>query len=109
MNKKKMKQVVFEIMGVLISFLVLIPFLMVFLNSMKSKRQADLLQLSLTGISWEQFLENYGTVIPGGAACFQLPEQRGRYLSGGGAGSFMCLHGGICCGEKKNKGHEGGE
>ena len=63
MNKKKMKQVVFEIMGVLISFLVLIPFLMVFLNSMKSKRQANLLQLSLTGISWEQFLENYGTVI----------------------------------------------
>mgnify|MGYP002577394775 FL=1 len=50
-------------MGVLISFLVLIPFLMVFLNSMKSKRQANLLQLSLTGISWEQFLENYGTVI----------------------------------------------
>ena len=48
MNKKKMKQVVFEIMGVLISFLVLIPFLMVFLNSMKSKRQANLLQLSLT-------------------------------------------------------------
>ena len=63
MNKKKIKQVVFEIMGVLISFLVLIPFLMVFLNSMKSKRQANMLQLSLTGISWEQFLENYGTVI----------------------------------------------
>ena len=63
MNKKKIRQVVFEIMGVLISFLVLIPFLMVFLNSMKSKRQANLLQLSLTGISWEQFLENYGTVI----------------------------------------------
>lgn len=63
MNKKKMKQVVFETIGVLISFLVLIPFLMVFLNSMKSKRQANLLQLSLTGISWEQFLENYGTVI----------------------------------------------
>ena len=63
MNKKKIKQVVFEIMEVLISFLVLIPFLMVFLNSMKSKRQANLLQLSLTGISWEQFLENYGTVI----------------------------------------------
>lgn len=63
MNKKKRKQVVFEIMGVLISFLVLIPFLMVFLNSMKSKRQANLLQLSLTGISWKQFLENYSTVI----------------------------------------------
>ena len=45
MNKKKMKQVVFETIGVLISFLVLIPFLMVFLNSMKSKRQANLLQL----------------------------------------------------------------
>ena len=68
MNKKKMKQVVFEIMGVLISFLVLIPFLMVFLNSMKSKRQANLLQLSLTGISWEQFLENYGTVIRAASA-----------------------------------------
>lgn len=63
MNKKKRKQVVYEIMGVLISFLVLIPFLMVFLNSMKSKRQANLLQLSLTGISWKQFLENYSTVI----------------------------------------------
>ena len=50
-------------LGVLISFLVLVPFLMVFLNSMKSKRQANLLELSLTGISWNQFLENYGTVI----------------------------------------------
>lgn len=63
MNKKKSKQAVCEMLGVLISFLVLVPFLMVFLNSMKSKRQANLLELSLTGISWNQFLENYGTVI----------------------------------------------
>ena len=63
MNKKKSKQAVCEMLGVLISFLVLVPFLRVFLNSMKSKRQANLLELSLTGISWNQFLENYGTVI----------------------------------------------
>ena len=56
MNKKKSKQAVCEMLGVLISFLVLVPFLMVFLNSMKSKRQANLLELSLTGISWNQFL-----------------------------------------------------
>ena len=37
MNKKKMKQVVFEIMGVLISFLVLIPFLMAILVSSSVK------------------------------------------------------------------------
>ena len=55
---------------------------------MKSKRQANLLQLSLTG----DFL---GTVPgelryrnPGGAACFQLPEQRGRYL----LGAALVLH-----------------
>ena len=109
MNKKKMKQVVFEIMGVLISFLVLIPFLMVFLNSMKSKRQANLLQLSLTGISWEQFLENYGTVIREARLVSSFLNSAVVTFLGGGAGSFMCLHGGICCGEKKNKGHEGGE
>nr|WP_308628534.1 carbohydrate ABC transporter permease [uncultured Eisenbergiella sp.] len=63
MKKKKFKQAVCEMLGVLISFLVLVPFLMVLLNSMKSKRQANLLELSLTGISWNQFLENYGTVI----------------------------------------------
>lgn len=62
-RKKKMKQAVFEITGVLISFLVLIPFLMVLVNSMKSKRQANLLQLSLKGISLGQIAENYGTVI----------------------------------------------
>lgn len=63
MKKKKIMQAVCEMLGVLISFLVLVPFLMVLLNSMKSKRQANLLELSLTGISWNQFLENYGTVI----------------------------------------------
>ena len=36
-RKKKIKQAVFETIGVLISFLVLIPFLMVLVNSMKSK------------------------------------------------------------------------
>ena len=51
MNKKIIKQVVCEILGVLISFLVLIPFLMVFLNSMKSKRQANLLPVSYTHLT----------------------------------------------------------
>ena len=62
-GKKKIKQAVFETIGVLISFLVLIPFLMVLVNSMKSKRQANLLQLNLKGISLGQIVENYGTVI----------------------------------------------
>lgn len=62
-RKKKIKQAVFETIGVLISFLVLIPFLMVLVNSMKSKRQANLLQLNLKGISLGQIVENYGTVI----------------------------------------------
>ena len=70
---KKIKQAVFETIGVLISFLVLIPFLMVLVNSMKSKRQANLLQLNLKGISLGQIVENYGTVIKRGQAGIQLP------------------------------------
>lgn len=62
-TKKKIKQTIFEMAGILISFLVLLPFLMVLLNSMKDKRQANLLQLSLDGISLGQMVENYGTVI----------------------------------------------
>lgn len=74
-RKKKIKQAVFETIGVLISFLVLIPFLMVLVNSMKSKRQANLLQLNLKGISLGQIVENYGTVI-----------KEARLVS-----SFLCL------------------
>ena len=75
-RKKKIKQAVFETIGVLISFLVLIPFLMVLVNSMKSKRQANLLQLNLKGISLGQIVENYGTVIKEASP----PRSSGRYV-----------------------------
>lgn len=60
---RKIRSGLAEIVGVFISFIILIPFLMVLLNSMKSKRQANQMELSLTGISFSQFLENYTTVI----------------------------------------------
>lgn len=61
--KKRCRQLLFELSGILFSFIILIPFFMVLLNSMKSKRQANLMQLSFKGISLSQFLENYSTVI----------------------------------------------
>ena len=109
MNKKKMKQVVFETIGVLISFLVLIPFLMVFLNSMKSKRQANLLQLSLTRISWEQFLENYGTVIREARLVSSFLNSAVVTFLGGGAGSSCASMAAFVVVREKTKGHEGGE
>lgn len=61
--KKNMSKYTIEAVGFLLSFLVLVPYLMVIINSFKTKRQANLLTLNLDGVSWGQFIENYKTVI----------------------------------------------
>lgn len=50
----KRKQRMKDLIGLFISGIVLVPFLLVAVNSMKSKRNANLLQLSFKGISWKQ-------------------------------------------------------
>lgn len=62
-KKSNRNQKIFELLGILISFVILIPFLLVIVNSMKSKRQANLLQLNFTGVSFDQFIDNYVTVF----------------------------------------------
>lgn len=108
-RKKKIKQAVFETIGVLISFLVLIPFLMVLVNSMKSKRQANLLQLNLKGISLGQIVENYGTVIKEARLVSSFLNSAVCNLLRICAGADLRFHGGVCGSTQKNKGHEGGK
>lgn len=60
---KKIKEKLLELLGILASFVILIPFLLVLVNSMKTKREANLLQLNLQGASFRQFFENYSTVF----------------------------------------------
>lgn len=64
-SKKRTKRVhiVQEVIGLLISFVILIPFLLIVLNSLKPKRMANMLQFNLDGVSLGQFLENYKTVF----------------------------------------------
>lgn len=64
-SKKRTKRVQAgqEIFGLLISFVILIPFLLIVLNSLKTKRMANMLQFNLEGASFGQFLENYRTVF----------------------------------------------
>lgn len=56
-------RIVQEIIGLLISFVILIPFLLIVVNSFKTKRMANLLQFNLDGASFGQFLDNYRTVF----------------------------------------------
>lgn len=64
-SKKRTKRmrIVQEIIGLLISFVILIPFLLIVVNSFKTKRMANLLQFNLDGASFGQFLDNYRTVF----------------------------------------------
>ena len=59
----KRKQRMKDLIGLFISGIVLVPFLLVAVNSMKSKRNANLLQLSFKGISWKQAWDNYAEVF----------------------------------------------
>ena len=63
LRAKQRRQLVLDIIGFLISCIILIPFLLVVINSLKSKRNANLLQLSLHGISLEQASKNYKEVM----------------------------------------------
>lgn len=64
-SKKRTKriQIVQEVAGLLISFVILIPFLLILVNSFKTKRMANMLQFNLDGGSFSQFLDNYKTVF----------------------------------------------
>lgn len=59
----KARRYMAELLGVLTSFVILIPFLLVLVNSFKSKRGANKLNLSLSGASWGRFIDNYVTVF----------------------------------------------
>jgi raffinose/stachyose/melibiose transport system permease protein len=60
---RKRKQMALDGLGILISFIILVPFFLVVVNSMKTKRNANLLKLSLDGISFSQTAENYTEVF----------------------------------------------
>lgn len=64
-SKKRTKRVhlLQETLGLIISFIILIPFLLIVVNSFKPKRMANLLQFNLDGVSLGQLLDNYKTVF----------------------------------------------
>lgn len=64
-SKKRTKRVqtAQEIAGLFVSFVILIPFLLILVNSFKTKRMANMLQFDLEGVSFSQFLDNYKTVF----------------------------------------------
>jgi raffinose/stachyose/melibiose transport system permease protein len=62
-KRSKRHQIIYELIGILVSFIILVPFLLVIVNSMKNKRQANMLQLNFKGISLNQLVENYTTVF----------------------------------------------
>lgn len=52
-----------EVFGILLSLVVAVPFVMIFVNSGKSLRDANKVNLSLEGFSFSQLVENYSEVI----------------------------------------------
>ena len=61
-RKKKVKQAVFVGVGLLASLIIMIPFLMIIINSMKDYKGANQLSLSLTNVSLEAAGQNYRKV-----------------------------------------------
>jgi raffinose/stachyose/melibiose transport system permease protein len=61
--KKQIKFLIRNIISILLSLIVLTPFFMIILNSMKTHREANKLQLNFIGISFKQILENYYRVF----------------------------------------------
>ncbi len=62
-RRGKIRRYISEFLGVMISFVILIPFLLVLVNSFMSKRRANMLKLSLKGVSLNQIIDNYGSVF----------------------------------------------
>lgn len=60
---KKRRQILLDAIAVLISLIILVPFFLVAVNSLKTKRAANLLKLNFYGASFLQALENYQEVI----------------------------------------------
>lgn len=60
---KTFKQIIVEIAGILLSMIVIIPFVMIVVNSGKSLKEANKMSLSLEGFNFEQLKENYLEVI----------------------------------------------
>ena len=63
MKKNKAKKITSEITGLLCSMIVLIPLLLIMLNSFKNTKAANQLSLSLDGVSFSQILQNYSDVF----------------------------------------------
>lgn len=61
--KKKIKKVLPECVALLLSLVFLLPMWMIVVNSMKGSKDANMLQLSLSGIDWEQCVNNYVTAF----------------------------------------------
>lgn len=57
------KQVLLELFGILLSMIVVIPFVMIVVNSGKSLGEANKMNLGLEGFSFGQLIENYSKVI----------------------------------------------
>lgn len=62
-TRKTIKQIIIELLGILLSMIVIIPFAMIVVNSGKSLLDANKMSLSLDGFSFEQLKENYLEVI----------------------------------------------
>ena len=59
----KFRQKICEIVGFIISLIVIIPFLLILINSMKDKKEANRLQFSFHGATFRQMIDNYKTVF----------------------------------------------
>lgn len=60
---KKRKYLITECMGFILSLIVIVPFLLIILNSFKDLGNANRLEMNFDGISLSQIIENYTTVF----------------------------------------------
>lgn len=59
----KLKRYITEVAGFAVSLIVLVPFILIIINSMKPHGEANKLQINFNGISFAQIIDNYSTVI----------------------------------------------
>lgn len=62
MRKTNTKKIILEILGILLSIIVLLPFILVVINSAKSSADIVISPISLPS-DWRQFIENFKSVI----------------------------------------------
>lgn len=61
--KKDTRRIIFNLVGVVLSFLILIPLLLIILTSFKNSEEANKVNLSLAEISFNQIKDNYVKVV----------------------------------------------